>query len=302
MNFEQGILQELADVVMLDRWRSQRSNGEDHFHNVPHVGSLLLIRSEIVQSASLIAAVTCLANLLEADEASDLEGSALGHFVTQLSDTIGHALDDLRRDHYFFSVVQAWQCLNGQLRLAKALTHALLETALPGSRRARVDIEAVADAWRRAAHLCHQLHAKTAAKLIAEGVSVDSKSDSTIMDLLEDAAIGGVGCLDADGFISIPERAERRFSTRVAVSLPVNIFARNTSFPATVVNASTTGFGLRLDTPLRVGDNITVQISDGRELIGTVMWSLRDKAGFKLASLLGADDPIFNYNCREAPA
>lgn len=295
MSFEQGMMQDLADVVIFDRWRAQRLQlqSEDHLHDVPHVSSLLLIRSEIVLAAPMIATVTCLANSLEADEAGDLEAGMLGHFVPLFSDTPGQSLNDLRRDHRFYSLVQAWQRLHGQLRLAKGLTLALSATADPACRRARVDVEAVADAWRRAARLCHDLHAKTVAKLKADGVTADTYDESAVMALLDDAAKGGAGCLDADGLISIPKRAERRLSTRVAVAFPVSVLTGDVSVSATAINASTTGLGLRLDAPLRAGENVTVRIPGGRLLSGAVIWSLRDKAGIKLATRLAADDAIF---------
>ncbi len=299
MSFEQGLMQDLADVVIFDRWRAQRLQlqSDDDRHDVPHVSSLLLMRSEIVLAAPLIAAVTCLSNSLEADEARDVGARDVGagvlrHLVPLVSDTPGQALNDLRRDHRFCSLVQAWQRLDSQLRLAKGLTLALSATADSSCRRARVDVEAVADAWRRAARLCHDLYAKTEVKLLADGVSSDTASEHEILALLDDAAKGGSACLDADGFISIPERAERRLSSRVSVSIHVNVLTVDACIPATVINASTTGLGLHLDAPLHVGDKITIQIPIGRLLSGTVIWCLRDKAGIKLATRLAADDVL----------
>lgn len=295
MSFEQGILQDLADVVILDRWRSQRSKAgsDDQLSAVSHVSALLLIRSETLMSAPMISTVSCLANLLEAEKPSDVSMSLLGHFMPIGSDTIGQALSELRGDHRFFSLTQAWHHLDGQLRLATALTRALCAANTSEPRRSRVDVEAVADAWRRAARLCLVLHSKTANKLTADGVTTDIAAERSTLALLEDAANGGIGCLDADGLISIPERAERRLSTRAKVSVPVNICVHSINHSATITDASATGLGLWSDTPLAAGTSITVRMPDERELFGTIIWSLGNRAGIRLATNLLANDPIF---------
>ena len=295
MSFEQGMLRELADVVVFDRWRSQRSQAraDESIHDVPHIHSLLLVRSEILLAAPLIATVSCLANLLETDATGGDTADILGHYVPDVSQAIRPALAALQADNRFFSLIGCWQRLDGQLRLANALTRALSASARSSVERPHIDAEAVADAWRRVARLCLDIHAKIEAKLNADGVSIDNDGDIAALALFEDAARGGTGCLDASGLVSIAQHAERRQSKRIKVSIAANIVADGTNHPATIVDASETGIGLRSDAPLKVGEPISVQLPNGRNLEGAVVWGLRDRAGMRLEVRLSVDDAIF---------
>ncbi len=110
--------------------------------------------------------------------------------------------------------------------------------------------------------------------------------------LLTSAAKGESPVLGDNGQIYFPELPQRRRSARRVLNQAAMLQHQGTTSHAFVRDVSEGGLGLDRVGRLEMGHIAVVELSTGRRLTGSIMWTKRGRAGLKFARPLNPNDPL----------
>jgi hypothetical protein len=180
-------------------------------------------------------------------------------------------------------------------RLAEAKTTSA-EFAKLSSKHATLDSVALARAaegWRR---LCRETVGALEAIAPAAKQRLPSPYDEdcrTLVAFLVEAAEGKLRRVGAFGEITLPQLRQRRRSPRAAVRRSCALLLPDGRVSAEIEDASRNGLGILCRRPLHEGQQMTVELADGRRLSAVVARRNGDQTGLRLLTPLAADDPLF---------
>lgn len=155
----------------------------------------------------------------------------------------------------------------------------------------------------------HELHgacelsyslARSASKILiglhaVDELSLDksySDNSKVISAFLADATSGGGRLCNEFGEIRLPKLSQRRANPRRVVQKICNVQTGSGVVSARIQNVSRGGFGLLCEHNYTVGQPLTIQMSDGRRLEGTVAWLKGDRVGVQFNKPLAPGDNL----------
>jgi PilZ domain len=147
--------------------------------------------------------------------------------------------------------------------------------------------------WRRACEdalvATRQLHGYLG-RLPAQYTS----NSKVLIELLQDAVVGGSPCIEDEGRISIPELPQRRRNARRTICQPCTITHNRMTSKAFVRDVSPGGFGLERVPQLLPKTLVLIELPSGRRFTGVVAWCDGRQAGVRFARTLLPNDPLLS--------
>ncbi|MGQ0673941.1 MAG: PilZ domain-containing protein [Hyphomicrobium sp.] len=110
--------------------------------------------------------------------------------------------------------------------------------------------------------------------------------------LLRSATCGECPCIRSDGRLVVPGWLDQRRHDRKRLDRKVWIETRTGRSHGILQDISTSGFGLSSGPALEVSERVSVQLSDGRILVGIAVWHQDGRSGARLVQPLSETDPL----------
>lgn len=296
MTFAEGLLTDFAAQAVLDDWR-RRASPDGAMPMVSAADRQLLqsIATELHEFGAVLAIVTSIANVAEAQVFPHFDVTCIRAFTPNCSLLVSRALETAARCEEFTTLAQQGQTLRVRLSLARRVTRTYLDNVVHIDGQILCPIEIVADAWRRTCSAALALLGLIEAARAAgrgEGSGQETAATSSAM-LLREAAGGGWPCVDAAGQLQVPGWAERRTGVRRKISLAAIATIGPHHYPASIRDISLTGVGVSIDGVVaRPGSDITLLLADGRRLSGTVRWSAAGRIGIAFHEALSPAEDL----------
>jgi hypothetical protein len=111
--------------------------------------------------------------------------------------------------------------------------------------------------------------------------------------LLNEAARGDTHRVNGSGEVDLPKLRQRRSAPRASVRHTCALITPERRVGAMIEDVSRGGLGVRSRTPLRVGEEVMIELTGGRRLSGVVARVSGEQAGLRLSAPLAANDPLF---------
>ncbi len=147
--------------------------------------------------------------------------------------------------------------------------------------------------WRRACEdalvAARQLHG-----YLGRLPSQYTSNSKVLIELLQDAVVGGSPCIDEQGQISIPELPQRRRNARRTICQPCTITHNRMTSKAFVRDVSPGGFGLERVPQLLPKTLVLIELPSGRRFAGVVAWCNGSQAGVRFSRTLLPNDPLLS--------
>lgn len=242
--------------------------------------------AEILNAAPMIATCTSIANALE-KPSPRVERQSIAVFAPVERAYFQTLLEQLLASEAPLDVCAAVQDYHTRLSLAVRMSNT--SASLTGTASMGVDIEILADCWRRTAHAAMDA-------IAAIDRVVGSRNSHCVTRpataLLSAAEAGGEPCLEPDGRVTIPGYAERRRDVRRPLQLAATVQIGHRSMPVMICDASRSGLGLQCNNDARQGDPIMLRRPNERPLSGVVAWATETRIGVRLSQPLETTDPL----------
>lgn len=255
---------------------------------------LLQLRDDILRTGLLIAVTSGIANALESGQPK-ISPYLLEVYAPSDSPFVRTLVDALLITAVPLDVSRSIQSFTARLTLAQRMGSAFgslapAQTGAPST----VDVEVLADAWRRAAAAA--VEAVGALNAALRGVDpsnalVPSAMKATL-NLLYEAKLGEPVCIDPQGRISIPGWAERRSEKRTTLGLEAAAIVGKLLYRVTIRDASTTGLGLAGAIEGEPGAKALIKLPGNRQLSGRIAWNDGRRSGIELDERLDVTDPL----------
>lgn len=250
---------------------------------------LLLISMNELDGVSRLVAVTgSIANALAANASQAPARTNLSAFLPAVLKTVPalQTLPDLP-----VATVSAIQALDAGLDALKKMTTAFAN-GYGEAGRAGLNIETIADGWRRLASLAITVREDLSEIAFPETLDAMRPFAKGIDRMLSATAAGLSPCVADDGQIEIPGLAERRRSPRFATGWRIKVIHNGKACDAILADLSAGGAGLNGLTNCRLGDSLELKLSADRKLNAVVKWVSRDRCGAGFIVRLTEDDPL----------
>jgi len=147
--------------------------------------------------------------------------------------------------------------------------------------------------WRRACEdalvAARQLHG-----YLGRLPSQYTSNSKVLIELLQDAVVGGSPCIEEHGQISIPELPQRRRNARRTICQPCTITHNRMTSKAFVRDVSPGGFGLERVPQLLPKTLVLIELPSGRRFAGVVAWCNGSQAGVRFSRTLLPNDPLLS--------
>lgn len=278
----QGLLAELAQIEARTIAAAEGQSGAGGNQQVGRIAAQLL--GELLNAAPLVTVATAIANAVEAGH-TRLQRRAIAIYApvrTASPHKLVERMLDTDADLDVCSTLQNYCArLSFAVRMSRAGDDGIITVP-------EVDIEILADAWRRAAGAATDAIEALAA--IAKA-SPDSRL-LPALSLLQLAESGETPCIEADGRVTIPGWAERRREKRVSVQLAATAQIGRQIVPAMIRDVSPSGLGLQCTYQGAPEERITVRLPGDRQMSGTIAWADGQRIGMMLDQRLEAGDPL----------
>ena len=278
----QGLLAELAQIEVRAVASSEGQPELGNNHKTARLATQLL--SELLNTAPLITVATAIANAVEAGHPR-LHRRAIAVYAPVQTPSFQKLVERLLDTETSLDICAAVQNHCARLSLAVRMCRAGDDgvIAVP-----EVDIEILADAWRRAAGAATD--AIEALSALAKALPEDRLLPA--LSLLQLAKSGETPCIDADGRVTIPGWAERRREKRRSVHLAAIAQIGRQVVPAMIRDVSPSGIGLQCTYQAAPEERIIVRLPGDRQMAGTVTWSDGQRIGVMLDQRLEVGDPL----------
>lgn len=260
--------------------------------NVARIAGQLYI--ELQNVLILVAITTSITNALECGTGQDLPEAAINAFCPSHSPIFDDLMQQLMSECNDITLCGSLQAFDARLRLAQRLSqHFQARIATKGCHTV-AEIEILSDAWRRTCTSALRLIDLFKAFVEPNGGLRRSEPETRLIEILLKAEGGGTPCMGTHGGIEIPGWAERRRESRIQIRQLVIATIGNRSHEVTIHDASQRGLGLV--GAANTGQHVTLTLSDGRKITGTVVWSQEGRFGMRLDLPLTLADPLLVRN------
>ena len=121
-----------------------------------------------------------------------------------------------------------------------------------------------------------------------------TSNSNVLIELLQEAIVGGSPCIDEHGRISIPELPQRRRNARRTICQPCTLTHNRTTSQAFVRDVSPGGFGLERVPQLQPKSLVLIELPSGRRFTAVVAWCEGTTAGVRFSRTLLPNDPLLS--------
>ena len=230
-----------------------------------------------------------LINRLARERHDDAVTAGLANYASIQVDVLPPVFEQLIEERRFLTAAMLISELQARIGLARGMTLTFAAQGADGA--GLVQLDALADAWRRAC--------ASAGEVIRMALHYSELPDPENRRLLKMlawlslAAEGQAPCIDREGELNVPGWAERRDSPRVVVNKSIRLCVDGHDFACTLVDVSETGFKIAGLSGLAAGDDVIVKLTPRQHCAARVAWARGDSAGLKSRDRLSPEDPIF---------
>ncbi len=183
----------------------------------------------------------------------------------------------LSGDHAEFQLSQAVHSLRVQLHITVTLTNATSDLAATD----RYAYEPMIDAWRRLAGTCYVVIVLVEGALERDGGPNTRSSTQPLLQLLKDVSAGQHPCVQPDGIVSVPHRAERRSATRRSIRQTISVRGTHGVQSTELFDVSSRGAMISTLDALVIEDQIALSTHDGKQIMATIVWDDGERMGIQ---------------------
>ena len=191
------------------------------------------------------------------------------------------------------TVITAIDQFYGQIDFAQRLTIsrlALIDEAISEGGDETPILVLLADTWRKLA-----LAARLQLFQVQSAISLDEATlpayfSDDVIDQLKQVERGNMPCVDTDGTILLGRMLDQRGTPRIIVNMNVQLKSRNVVQQCVVTDVSCSGIGLSNVFDIEPGEHVSVQVCEGVELPGHLIWIEQGNGGIQLKQELSATE------------
>lgn len=252
---------------------------------------LELVLCEIDVIAPLVAVSTSLANALEKGQGSGLD-ELLTAYLPQEPATFLALLPECMRLEPNLDAIKAVQVFASRLAVAKQVSLGLklgdaATSTVPGFHAGKLAI-----IWRRTAEAC--LDAIEAIELRLDDDSNVYPDRIHVVKHLRQSRRGGTPSLKEEGGLNIPGWVDHPRTARVSFDEPCVVLHEGREHDVYLNDLSRGGAGFSGLIEAPRGATVSLRLSNGRVLSGTIAWMREDRWGLKLDMPLDRMDPLLS--------
>jgi PilZ domain len=190
---------------------------------------------------------------------------------------------------------QAVQSLCVQLHITLTLTNAVGDTSATD----RYAHEPMIDAWRRLAGTCYVVTVLVEGALERYGGPNKRSSNQPLLQLLKAVSAGQHPCVQPDGVVSVPQRAERRSDTRRSIRQTITVHSTYGAQFAELFNLSARGAMISTLDALMIEDQIALSTHEGTQIGATIVWDDGERMGIRFLNPIDPTTLVQNGHLRQ---
>lgn len=263
------------------------------------LNSLRCILVEIEEASVFVAITASIAGALAEGRSNLLTAQHLMGYMPASPEIYRRHIDTVLAAALSPSIILPLQAYHARLSYALRLTRAIVDAGpAPSSSIRASEFEKLEDAWR---HVCGTALAAISTirdTLASVRYTRPPVNNEHAEALLRSAKAGGRPCVSEEG-VRMPRWAESRTHTRHVTQTGARAFLPGSTQSVLIENASRTGLGLNGLEGAVVGTRLAIELPDGEQLVGKLMWVRGDRAGVQLEAMLPAAHTLLAGNRKD---